>query len=181
MDRWKKYFEQQLNNEFENDIDMLPPLTGPIVDITNFEGQKTIQRMKNRRATGPSGVATEIFKAPEGVGVEEMTAALRVIAKEKNIPERWAGSTAIALYKRKGDALGCTKYRGLRILEHGIKTLVKKLDTKLRRLLKISEIQFGFRPEKPTQNTIFIVRQLKENYMEKKRKLFHGFIDLENL
>ena len=47
--------------------------------------------MKNRRSTGPSVVAVEMFKAAKGVGGEEMTAALRVVAKEKKIPDSWRG------------------------------------------------------------------------------------------
>ena len=73
----------------------------------------------------------------------------------------------------------CTKYRGLRLLEHGMKTLEKVLDAKLRRVLNIAENQFGFRPEKSTQDAIFILRQLQEKYLEKKKKLFHVFVDLE--
>ena len=178
-DRWKRYFEQLLNEEFENEIDVIPPVEGPIEDITEIEVRKAIRGMKNRRATGPSGVAAEMFKAAEEVGVEEMTAALRVVAKEKKIPNSWAGSTTIALYKGKGDALDCSKYRGLRLLEHGMKTLEKVLDTKLRKVIKIADNQFGFRPEKSTQDAIFMVRQLQEKYLEKRRKLFHVFVDLE--
>ena len=100
-DRWGKYFEQLLNDEFANDIDVLPPVEGPIEDITELDVRKAIQGMKNRRATGPSGVAAEMFKAAEEVGVEEMTAALREVVREKKIPESWTGSTTVALYKGK--------------------------------------------------------------------------------
>ena len=71
-----------------------------------FDVRKANREMRNRGATGPSGVAAEMFKAEEGV--EEMSAALRVVAKEMKIPDSWAGSTTIALYKGKGDALECT-------------------------------------------------------------------------
>ena len=97
--RWKRYFEELLKGEFKNDIGVLPPAEGPIEDITEFEVRKAIQGKKNRRALGPSGVGAEMFREAEGVGMEEMTAALRVIAKEKKIPDSWARSTLITLYK----------------------------------------------------------------------------------
>ena len=45
-DRWGKYFEQLLNDELANDIDVLSPVEGPIEDITEVEVRKTIQGMK---------------------------------------------------------------------------------------------------------------------------------------
>ena len=70
-------------------------------------------------------MATERFKAAGGVGVQEMTAALNVVAKEKKTPDNWAGSSTIALYKGKGQTLEFAKYRGLWLLEHGMKLLEK--------------------------------------------------------
>ena len=60
----------------------------------------------------------------------------------------------------------------------GMKTLEKVLDARVRRVLKISENQFGFWPENSTQDAFFIVRQLKKN-VDKKRKLFHVFVEFE--
>ena len=37
--------------------------------------------MKDKRATGPSGVSAAMFKTMEGVGVKEVTAALQQIAR----------------------------------------------------------------------------------------------------
>ena len=63
----------------------------------------------------------------EGVGVEEMAVTLRVAVKEKKIQDIWAESTSLALYKSKGNALECAKYRGLRLLEHRMQTLETSL------------------------------------------------------
>ena len=41
-----------LKDEFENYIDVLPPLEGPIEYFPEFEVQKSFQGMKNRRTTG---------------------------------------------------------------------------------------------------------------------------------
>ena len=60
-----------------------------------------------------------------------------------------------------------------------MKTLEKVLDNKIRKGSNIAENQFGFRPEKSTQGAIFILKQLQEKYLERKRKRFHVFVDLE--
>ena len=73
----------------------------------------------------------------------------------------------------------CGKYRGLRLLEHGMKLWEKILDGRLKDIVKISDNQFGFSAGKSTTDAIFILRQIQQKYIEKKKKLYHIFIDLE--
>ena len=40
-------------------------------------------------------------------------------------------------------------------------------------------MQFGFMSGKGTVDAIFIVRQLQEKFMEKRKDLFYAFVDLE--
>ena len=40
-------------------------------------------------------------------------------------------------------------------------------------------MQFGFIPGKGTMDAIFIIRQVQEKYLAKKKKLYFTFIDLE--
>ena len=61
----------------------------------------------------------------EEVGMKETTSALGAVAKEKKIPDSWAGSITIALYKGKEDGLEYAKYKGPQLLEPGVKTLEK--------------------------------------------------------
>ena len=178
-ERWKQYFDRLLNEENEHHIEVCDPVSGPVEDITREETEAAIGKMKEKRATGPSGVAAEMFKGMEKVGVDQVTEALRKIASEGRIPTSWKESTTIALYKGKGDALDCSKHRGLRLLEHGFKIYEKVLEGKLRKITTIGENQFGFRSERSTIGAIFIVRQLQEKFLEKKKKLYHIFVDLE--
>ena len=50
---------------------------------------------------------------------------------------------------------------------------------RLRWKVKIDDMQFGFVPGKGTVNTIFMVRQLQEKFLEKRKDLFFAFVDLE--
>ena len=52
------------------------------------------------------------------------------------IPFEWADSYTIPLCKGKGDALSCSKYRGVRLLEHGMKLWEKILEERLREIVK---------------------------------------------
>jgi len=67
------------------------------------------------------------------------------------------------------------------LLEHGFKTYEKVLEGKLRKITRVGENQFGFMAERSTIGAIFMVRQLQEKYLAKKRKFFHLFVDMEKL
>ena len=45
--------------------------------------------------------------------------------------------------------------------------------------MSINDMQFGFRPGRGTTDAIFIVRQIQERFLEKKRDLWMAFVDLE--
>ena len=42
-------------------------------------------------------------------------------------------------------------------------------------------MQFGFMPRKGTTDTIFVVQQMQEKFLAKKRALFYAFVDLEEV
>ena len=83
------------------------------------------------------------------------------------------------LYKGKGDPLSCSAYRGIKLLELGLKVFDRIMDRRIRNRVTINESQFGFMPGRGTVDAIFIVRQLQEKYLGKNRKLYLGFVDLE--
>jgi hypothetical protein len=49
----------------------------------------------------------------------------------------------------------------------------------VRKIVKIDDMQFGFMAGKGTTNAIFIVRQLQEKYLSKKKDLWMAFVNLE--
>ena len=85
----------------------------------------------------------------------------------------------INVYKGKGDALECGSYRGIKLLEHEMKVFESVMEARLRQILKIDDMQFGFTPGKGTTDAVFILRQLQEKYLIKKRDLWMAFVDLE--
>ena len=70
-------------------------------------------------------------------------------------------------------------YRDLKLSEHGMKVVERLLEKRLRRLVEVDQMQFGFMPGRSTVGAIFILKRMQESYIEKNRKLFICFVDLE--
>ena len=85
----------------------------------------------------------------------------------------------VNLYKGKGNALECSSYREIKLLEHVLKVLERVIEARIRKIVKIDELQFGFSPGKGTTDAIFIVRQVQEKFLGKQKKLWIAFVYLE--
>src|SRR5664279_4118418 len=83
------------------------------------------------------------------------------------------------VYKGKGDVLECGSYRGIKLLEHVMKILEGVIDGRVRRIVKVDDMQLGFTAGKGTTDAIFVVMQLQEIYLAKKKDLWMAFVDLE--
>src|SRR5437867_12762747 len=66
-----------------------------------------------------------------------------------------------------------------KIAEHVLKVLKRVLEARLRKTVKIDDMQFGFSPDKGTTDAIFIVRQVQEKLLGKQKALWMAFVDLE--
>ncbi|EYC28676.1 hypothetical protein Y032_0007g3351 [Ancylostoma ceylanicum] len=95
------------------------------------------------------------------------------------MPEAWRDSIIVPIFKRKGDAMNCANYRGIKLIAHTMKIYERLLDMQLREMVEISPDQFGFVPERSTIDAIFIARQLMEKYREKNKPRHLAFLDLE--
>ena len=78
----------------------------------------------------------------------------------------------IPIFKGKGDVMNCGAYRGVKLLEHGMKIVERVLKKKIRLLVSLDEMQFGFMPGKGTTDVLFILRRMQEEYSDKGRQLY---------
>ena len=60
-----------------------------------------------------------------------------------------------------------------------MKIVEKVLERRVWRMVKVDEVQFGFMPGKGTIDAVFFLRRLQEEYLEKEKKLYMCFVDLE--
>ena len=66
-----------------------------------------------------------------------------------------------------------------KLLEHDMKVIERIFERRLRKVVKLDEMQMGFMPGRGTTNAIFIMRQLLEKYEMAERDLCMVFVDLE--
>ena len=67
-------------------------------------------------------IVSDMLKGGGETVIEEYTDLCNAIMREGTIPEDWKRSTLITLYKGKGDSLSCGSYRGIKLLEHALKS-----------------------------------------------------------
>ena len=69
-------------------------------------------------------------------------------------------------------------YRGLKLLEHVMKVLERVPESLIRSQVDSSNMQFGFTPGCSITNAIYILRQMQEKHLIRKRKICFTFVDL---
>ena len=182
LDAWKCHYNRLLNVEFpwdRNSLSEEQPVEGPAIWITEDMVSKSINIMKKGKAAGPSGVVIELIRA----GGKEMIRCITILANHivcvGAIPADWNLSFIINCYKGKGDALERGNYRGLKLLEQVLKVIERVLEGVIREQVSIDNMQFGFCPGRGTNDAIFILRQMHEKHIARKRNLFFAFVDLE--
>ena len=74
----------------------------------------------------------------------------------RGIPDEWALSVVVPIFKRNGDAMRCLAYKGVKLLEHAMKIVEKVLERRMRHMVKVDEMQFGFMPGKGTIDAVLI-------------------------
>lgn len=178
---WKEHYSRLLNVEFPWDSNSLvaEPIAGVPLYISTELVNKAVAKMKPGKAAGPSGITSEMLKSSGNAGSIMIANLLNAIIRDGVVPSDWESSFIINLYKGKGDALERGNYRGLKLLDHVMKTTERIIENIIRDRINIDEMQFGFVPGRGTSDAIFILRQLQDKHIAKSKVLYFAFIDLE--
>ena len=177
---WKEHMEKIMNEENEWDQSVEADLVeGPVEKVSREEVVKAMKEMKRGKAAGPSEVSVELIEASGEIGIEVMMELCQRVLDGKGMPDDWALSVVIPIFKGKGDATSCGAYRGVKLLEHAMKIVERVLEKRIRNMVEVDEMQFGFMPGKGTVDAVFILRRLQEEYRDKGKKLYMCFVDLE--
>jgi len=87
--------------------------------------------MKNRKAAGPDGLNSELFKYGGPVLSNHVLALINKCWKERLIPEEWGQARVKSLFK-KGKHDDCSNYRGISLLNSGYKIYAKIITQRLK-------------------------------------------------
>ena len=87
-------------------------------------------------------------------------------------------SVLVPIFKGKGDVGNCNAYRGVKQLEHAMKVVQRVLERRIRELVNIDLMQFGFTPGRGTTDALFVVQRIQEECRDKKKKLYMCFVDI---
>ena len=160
---WKEHMEKIMNEENEWDRMVETDLVEGIVEkVFHNEIVEAIQTMKSGKATGKSEVSVEMIVASGEIGVKVMMKLCQHVLDSRGMPDEWKTSVIVPIFKGKGDVMSCGSYRGVKLLEHVMKIVERVLESQIRTLVNLNEMQFGFMPGKGTVDVIFIVRRMQE-------------------
>ena len=97
------------------------------------------------------------------------------------VPQQWKDAIIIVLHKKK-DRTECCNYRGIPLVVHAGKILVKIIARRLseycERVGIVREGHCGFRPNRSTTDMMFVIRRLQELARKKQSPLYVYFINL---
>ena len=119
MEVWRAHYDKISNEEFawdRNGLTNVSPVCGPSERISALEVGVAIEKMKQGKSAGPTGVVAEMLKAAGKTGTLWMTDVCNAVVKDGKVPEDWSRSWMVNVYKGKGDAadaLTCGSYRGI--------------------------------------------------------------------
>ena len=176
----KEHMKKIMNEENKWDSMVETDLVeGPVEKVVRNEIVEAIQSMKSGKATGTSEVSVEMIFASGEIGVKVMMELCQRVLDGRGVPDEWKTSVIVPIVKGKGDVMSCGSYRGVKLLEHAMKIVEKVLERRIRTLVNLNEMQFGFMPGKGTVDAIFIVRRMQEEYQKKDKNLYMCFVDME--
>ena len=177
---WKDHMEKIMN--VENEWDQMAKadmVEGPDEEVTYKEVMEAINKMKLGKAAGLSEVNVDMIMASGKFGVGVLKKLCHRVLDRKSMPEEWKTSFAVPIFKGKEDVMDCGAYRGVKLLEHAMKIVERVLEKRIRELVKVDAMQFGFMPGKVTTDALFILRRMREEFRGKEKKLYMCFVDLE--
>ena len=143
-----------------------------------------MKAMTNAKSVGPDGLPTELLKLvlQDRTILLELHRLTTLIWREGKVPQQWKDAVITVLHK-KGDKTECGNYRGIWVVSHAGKVLLKVVTRRLGAYGEakglLPEEQCGFRPDRSATDIMFVVRRLQ--YIGRKAgvSLFMCFVDLQ--
>ena len=128
---WKEHMERILNEENAWDHKMDAAIVEGPVEKVSCKQVRAIRKMKQGKAAGLSEVTTEMIVAGGRIAEEVIIQLCKGVLDGKGIPDEWKTSDVGPIFKGKGDVMNCGSYRGVKLLEHGMKIIERVLERRI--------------------------------------------------
>ena len=154
------------------------------VQPTMQELTDAIRSLANKKAVGPNGVFIELFKTPLNGDPALRLRLLDIVVRiwrGSEVQQQWKYVIIMVLHKKK-DRTECGNYRGISLVAHAGKILLKIIARCLseycERVGILPEEKGGFRPNRSTTDMMFVICRFQELARKKRIPLYVCFIDL---
>ena len=149
------------------------------------ETENALRSMANVKAMGPDELPAELFKLGLTDSSHEILFAFHdtivAVWMTGEVQQEWKYA-AIKVLHKKMDRTECSNSRGLSLVAHAGKVLLKIVANRLGDSCEeagiLPEEQCGFRPQRSTTDMMFVVRRLQELGRTSNTSLDICFIDL---
>ena len=177
LERWQEYISKLYDDDARGGIPQISNDT-ELSPIMRTEIEYALKGMPLMKAPGPDDISTEMLVAAGERGVTELTNLANMMYREGCFPEQMKTSIFITIPKVNGTAK-CEKHRTISLMSHVTKLVLRVIMNRIRgrTLREISEVQYGFMPDRGTRNAIFVLRRLVERMIEKQKDVYVCFID----
>ena len=191
-ERWVRWFHKLLDTKsptldpsIVDEPKQWPPCM-PLDDVpSRYEAEEAIRALANRKAVGPNGLPAELLKVLADEGEFDTLGKFHDIIvavwRGGGVPQQWKDAT-IKEFHQKKDRTECGNYRGISLVAHAGKVLLRVIAGRLSDYCERENIrpeeQCGFRPQRSTVDMMFVVRRLQELARKKDTPLYLCFINL---
>ena len=151
------------------------PTTHVVLSLASLMTKKivaVIRSMKTGKAYGPSGITSKMLKTSVETSSETKKGReKREFSTEGIIPSKWNDSYIINLFKWKRKTSTQGIYRKLKLTDRVLKVIEKTAENWWNPTC--------FHAWFWTTDAIFIMHQLQEKYLAKRRNIYLAFVDFE--
>ena len=173
-----------LNPDIPKGLPQHPVASALGMEPTEEESATAMKAMANAKAVGPNGPPAELLKLglqQDRTILLELHRLTILIWRQGKVPQQWKDVVITVLHK-KGDKTECGTYRGISLVSHAGKVLLKGVARRLSAYCGakglLPEEQCGFRPDRWTTDMMFVVCRLQEVRRKASVSLHSYFIDL---
>ena len=96
-------------------------------------------------------------------GIKVMVEHCQCELDGRGMPEEWKTSVVVSFFEGKGDVMSCGTYGEVKLQEHAMKIVERVLEKRIRCLVNMSKMQFGFMPGIRTIDALLFFAECKRN------------------